>query len=424
MRFVFLHNIPELRVMLSLISNQTRNLLIYALFLLLGLVFASINIHAQSDDSRLVGSKEGTLIVNYWSSAPDPEVEQLRSVMVEALEMYLNGAVNIQDGDVNWRSSLRTIKKDMERLVKDLMVLRKFKEKVPFAGFSDEIDALLNDVDELHERDVARMNGSSNIPYEDRLYFLIQSRLQEVTLQAGLELGWYVNKGLLALVGQTFEPVPTQSLEDWQNFDPNAPLNPLEVDFSIETMDLIEDEDNSRLPTTITTTTNESDLLQRIIVLLEDHNRRLEIVEQNQSNSNVPVNTLDIARIGLNNDNRPSPSSDPALKALNLPDNFDVRFYTGSSNLTLNAQLQINELVGLMVRYPQLRLMCTGHADMSGDRVVNLNLSRARATTVRNYILDSGVNSDRVVMNFFGEERAESRGAKDRRVIVTFFVAP
>ena len=409
--------------MLSLISNQTRNHLIYALFLLLGLVFASINTHAQSDDSRLVGSKEGTLIVNYWSSAPDPEVEQLRSVMVEALEMYLNGAVNIQDGDVNWRSNLRTIKKDMERLVKDLMVLRKFKEKVPFEGFSDEIEALLKDVDELDERDVARMHGASNIPHEDRFYFLIQSRLQEVILQAGLELGWYVNKGLLALVGQTFEPVSTQSLEEWQNFDPNAPLNPLEVDFSIETMDLIEDEDNSSLPST-TTTNTESDLLQRIIVLLEDHSRRLEIVEQNQSNSNVPVNTLDIARIGLNNNDRPSPSSDPALKALNLPDNFDVRFYTGSSNLTLNAQLQINELVGLMVRYPQLRIMCTGHADLSGDRFVNLNLSRARATTVRNYILDSGVNSDRVVMNFFGEERAETRGAKDRRVIVTFFVEP
>ena len=409
--------------MLSLISNQTRNHLIYAFFLLLGLVFASIITHAQSDDSRLVGSKEGTLIVNYWSSAPDPEVEQLRSVMVEALEMYLNGAVNIQDGEVNFRSNLRTIKKDMERLVKDLMVLRKFKEKVPFEGFSDEINALLNDVDELDERDVARMRGASNIPYEDRFYFLIQSRLQEVILQAGLELGWYVNKGLLALVGQTFEPVPAQSLEDWQNFDPNAPLNPLEVDFSIETMDLIEDEDNSSLPNA-TPSTTESDLLQRIIVLLEDHNRRLGDLEQNQSNSSVPVNTLDIARIGLNNDDRPSPSSDPALQALNLPDKFDVRFYTGSSNLTLNAQLQINELVGLMVRYPQLRLMCTGHADLSGDRVVNLNLSRARATTVRNYILDSGVNSERVVMNFFGEERAETRGAKDRRVIVTFFVEP
>ena len=405
--------------MFSLTFNQTRKHLINAIFLLLGLVFTSIYSQAQIDDSRLVGSKEGTLIVNYWSSAPDPEVEQLRSVMVEALEMYLNGAVNIEDGEVNWRSNLRTIKKDMERLVKDLMVLRKFKEKVPFEGFSDEIEALLNDVDELDERDVSRMHGSSKIPHEDRFYFLIQSRLQEVILQAGLELGWYVNKGLLALVGQTYEPVSTQSLEDWQNFDPNAPLNPIEVDFSVETMNLIEDEDNSTLPST-----TESDLLERIIVLLEDHNSRLENLEQNKSNLNTTVNTLEIARTGLGNDGRSSPSLDPTLKSLNLPDKFDVRFYTGSSSLTLNAQLQINEVVGLLVRYPQLRLMCTGHADLSGDRAANLNLSRARANTVRNYILDSGVNSERVIMNFFGEERAETRGAKDRRVIVTFFVEP
>jgi len=387
--------------------------------LLLGLVFAPITSIAQTEDSRLVGSKEGTLIVNYWSSAPDPEVEQLRSVMVEAIEMYLDGAVNIEEGEVNWRSSARSVKKDMERLVNDLMVLRKFKEKVPFEGFSDEIDALLKDVDELDERDVARMHGSSNIPHEDRFYFLIQSRLQEVSLQAGLELGWYVNKGLLALVGQTHEPVPTQSLEDWQNFDPNAPLNPIEVDFSVETMGLIDEDDNSTLPST-----TESDLLERIIVLLEDHNNRLEKLEQNRTNSVDAVNPLEIARIGLGDEERTSPSSDPKLQSLNLPDKFDVRFYTGNSALTLNAQLQLNEVVGLLVRYPQLRLMCTGHADVSGERAANLNLSKARANTVRNFILDSGVNSERVIMNFFGEERAENRGAKDRRVIVTFFVEP
>jgi len=405
--------------MVSFTCNLTRKTLANALFLLLGLVFAPITSLAQTEDSRLVGSKEGTLIVNYWSSAPDPEVEQLRSVMVEAIEMYLDGAVNIEEGEVNWRSSARSVKKDMERLVNDLMVLRKFKEKVPFEGFSDEIDALLKDVDELDERDVTRMHGSSNIPYEDRFYFLIQSRLQEVSLQAGLELGWYVNKGLLALVGQTHEPIPTQSLEDWQNFDPNAPLNPIEVDFSVETMGLIDEDDNSTLPST-----TESDLLERIIVLLEDHNRRLEKLEQNRTNSVDTVNPLEIARIGLGDEERTSPSSDPKLQSLNLPDKFDVRFYTGNSSLTLNAQLQLNEVVGLLVRYPQLRLMCTGHADISGGRVANLNLSRSRANTVRNFILDSGVNSERVIMNFFGEERAENRGAKDRRVIVTFFVEP
>jgi outer membrane protein OmpA-like peptidoglycan-associated protein len=170
--------------------------------------------------------------------------------------------------------------------------------------------------------------------------------------------------------------------------------------------------------------TTESDLLERIIVLLEDHNRRLEKLEQNRTNSVDTVNPLEIARIGLGDEERTSPSSDPKLQSLNLPDKFDVRFYTGNSSLTLNAQLQLNEVVGLLVRYPQLRLMCTGHADISGGRVANLNLSRSRANTVRNFILDSGVNSERVIMNFFGEERAENRGAKDRRVIVTFFVEP
>jgi outer membrane protein OmpA-like peptidoglycan-associated protein len=393
-----------------------------AMFSLLGLVFMSFFTQAQTDDSRLVGSKEGTLIVNYWSSAPDPEVEKLRSIMVEAIEMYLNGAVDIEEGKVNWQSSTRLIKKDMERIVKDMMVLRKFKEKVPFDGFSDEIEALLIDVDELDERDVSRMRTSSKIPREEQFYFLIQSRIQEVTLQAGLELGWYVNKGLLALVGQTQEPVDTQSLEDWQNFDPNAPLNPIEIDFSVETMDLIEGSDNSSLPSTGSDSNSthtgslDSQLLERIIELLEDHNKRLDKLESES------FDPSDIARSSLSVHDRTSVTTDPQLLALNIPNNFDVRFYTGSSSLTLNAQLQLNELVGLLGRYPQLRIVCTGHADISGDRYVNLNLSRARADRVRNFILDSGVNSDRVVMNFFGEEQAENRGAMDRRVIVTFFV--
>ncbi|HIB77857.1 MAG TPA: OmpA family protein [Flavobacteriales bacterium] len=393
-----------------------------AMFSLLGLVFMSFFTQAQTDDSRLVGSKEGTLIVNYWSSAPDPEVEKLRSIMVEAIEMYLNGAVDIEEGKVNWQSSTRLIKKDMERIVKDMMVLRKFKEKVPFDGFSDEIEALLIDVDELDERDVSRMRTSSKITHEEQFYFLIQARIQEVTLQAGLELGWYVNKGLLALVGQTQEPVDTQSLEDWQNFDPNAPLNPIEIDFSVETMDLIEGSDNSSLPSTGSDSNSthtgslDSQLLERIIELLEDHNKRLDKLESES------FDPSDIARSSLSVHDRTSVTTDPQLLALNIPNNFDVRFYTGSSSLTLNAQLQLNELVGLLGRYPQLRIVCTGHADISGDRYVNLNLSRARADRVRNFILDSGVNSDRVVMNFFGEEQAENRGAMDRRVIVTFFV--
>ena len=107
---------------------------------------------------------------------------------------------------------------------------------------------------------------------------------------------------------------------------------------------------------------------------------------------------------------------------LNLPESFDVQFYEGSARLTLTAQLQLNEVLEYMGMYPQLRVVCTGHADATGDRLANMTLSKKRAQAVREHMLESGVASTRVLLNYFGEERASNQGALDRRVEVAFFV--
>lgn len=118
----------------------------------------------------------------------------------------------------------------------------------------------------------------------------------------------------------------------------------------------------------------------------------------------------------------PSVLSDTRLMNLRLPEFIDVTFYSGSFKLGLNAQLQLNEVIELMGRYPQLRVVCTGYADLQGERLSNLALSRNRAVAVRSYVLQSGVNAERVLLNYFGEERAQTAGAPDRRVEVRFFV--
>ena len=364
-------------------------------------------LQAQTDHSRLVGSREGKLIVNYWSSATDPEVDQLKSLMVDAIETYLNGAVDVVEGDVTWKASIRVIKKDINKIVRDMMVLRKFKEKVPFEGFSDEVDVLLLDVQELDSRDVTRYKSSSEIPFEKRFYFLIQSRIQEVILQAGIELGSFVNHGLLALVGVTEEALSTNEIEDWQNFDPNSPLKPIEIDFSLETMSLVNSTDLSVLPSVGNTPESslESSLLERVIMLLEENSRRIQNLEDRQGNILSP---------GLS-----SKTNIPAIN--NIPDKFDIRFYNGSYDLSLNAQLYLNEVVGLLFSHPQVRALCTGHSGVLEESVGNLDLSKARAKAVRDFILDSGITPERVVVNFFGDEHAENNGSTDRRVIITFF---
>ena len=123
--------------------------------------------HAQ-DGAVRTGSQEGTLVVNYYSTAPDPELEQLRGLAIDAIGVYLRGEMRVEDNDIGWSSSVRNVGKDMERIVRDLMRIRAFAGQEDFKGFSEEVAMLLVDFEELDMRDVERMRGSGTRSFEER----------------------------------------------------------------------------------------------------------------------------------------------------------------------------------------------------------------------------------------------------------------
>ena len=378
----------------------------------------------------LTGQKEGTLVVNYYSSAPDPELEQLRSLTVEALGVYLRGQILIEDGDIGWQLSLRHVSKDMDRVVSDLMRIRDFAGQDAFRGFSEEVLWLLEDFEELDSRDVGRMRGEGRLSNEERMYVLVEQRIQEVLLQCGVELGHFVNRGLLQKLGTVEQTLTPEEMAKWTT-PTDAPLEPIELDFNLETMSLIGGEDRSAWPDESVQDNHPldpqlaamQDMMARILGLLETQEARIAALESGSSGAHSATgpDAGEWARSLLDPD-RISPSVDEELKGLNLPAQFDVQFYEGSARLTLTAQLQLNEVMEYMGMYPQLRVVCTGHADVTGDRAANLALSKRRAQAVRSHLLESGVTDSRVVLNYFGEERASNRGALDRRVEVSFFV--
>ena len=384
--------------------------------------------HAQEGAVK-TGSQEGTLVVNYYSTAPDPELEQLRGLAIDAIGVYLRGEMRVEDNDIGWSSSVRNVGKDMERIVRDLMRIRAFAGQEDFKGFSEEVAMLLVDFEELDMRDVERMRGSGTRSFEERTYVLIEQRVQEILLQCGVELGRYVNRGLLQKIGTVEQSLPVEDLSRWTNPDENVPLEPIELNFNLETMSLLDREDESTWPeeggdaraggANVPEWQSMQDMMQRILSLVEAQEARIQALERG---SPAPsVNPRDVAAQSWN-PNRPLPASDPVLASLQLPASFDVQFYEGSARLTLTAQLQLNEVMEYLGMYPQLRVVCTGHADLTGDRAANLALSKKRAQAVQRHLLESGVLSTRVVLNYFGEERASNRGALDRRVEVAFFV--
>ena len=363
--------------------------------------------------------KEGTLVVNYYASAPDPELEQLRALTVDALGVYLRGQILLTDTDLGWAESVRSVSRDMDRIVSDMLRIRSFAGTDKFQGFSPQVSDLLLDFEELDPRDAERFRTGQPRSFEENLYVLVEQRIQEILLQAGVELGRFVNRGLLQKIGTIEQSVSEDSFEEWMELGVNQELKPLELNFSLESMSLLDGDEDGDWDDLVTpdspATGGLEEMMLRVLDLLENQNERLAKLENRSSGAR------DWAERAWT-PSRTTPAADSELRTLNLPESFSVQFYEGSTRLTLAAQLQLNEVVEVMGMHERLRVVCTGHADVKGDRAANLALSKRRAEAARAHLLESGVASTRVVLNYFGEERAQNRGALDRRVEVAFFV--
>ncbi len=81
-----------------------------------------------------------------------------------------------------------------------------------------------------------------------------------------------------------------------------------------------------------------------------------------------------------------------------------VNFRTGTDELLPRAQTVLDEIARDLVEdLTDLRLEIHGYTDAVGTEETNLNLSRRRAESVRNYLMSKGVAGDRLTAIGFGE---------------------
>jgi peptidoglycan-associated lipoprotein len=82
-----------------------------------------------------------------------------------------------------------------------------------------------------------------------------------------------------------------------------------------------------------------------------------------------------------------------------------VYFSTDSVDLTAEASQTLSKQAQWLSRYPQYTITIEGHADERGTREYNIALGARRATTVRNYLAQNGVNAQRIRTISYGKER-------------------
>ncbi len=99
-----------------------------------------------------------------------------------------------------------------------------------------------------------------------------------------------------------------------------------------------------------------------------------------------------------------------------------ILFDLGKASLKQQSEKQLNNIVTLLLNYPDLKLEVQGHTDNQGKPDYNMNLSKNRAETVCNYLQLFGVDKNRLVIKGYGETRpitsneTEESRAQNRRV--------
>ncbi|MEO0606190.1 MAG: OmpA family protein, partial [Myxococcota bacterium] len=100
-----------------------------------------------------------------------------------------------------------------------------------------------------------------------------------------------------------------------------------------------------------------------------------------------------------------------------------IQFQTGSARLLKDSLPLLDEIVGLLKKYPEIaELSIEGHTDNRGDAEANQKLSAARAATVEAYMVNSGIDAERLSSQGFGETKplddrdVDEAWEKNRRV--------
>jgi len=101
-----------------------------------------------------------------------------------------------------------------------------------------------------------------------------------------------------------------------------------------------------------------------------------------------------------------------------------VNFETGSADLTPKAKEELNSLIEFLNKKTDAEIQIDAYTDSVGDDESNLNLSRERAFAVKSYLMDNGIDKERLKSKGHGEDSTfdnttEEGRAQNRRVEIT-----
>jgi len=180
----------------------------------------------------------------------------------------------------------------------------------------------------------------------------------------------------------------------------------------------IAEEDESSVTTT---EASEEDSLHAEGIASDDSSAVITAPEQDSS--------LQLAQLGQVAAVIESPvikSEETLVDVLTSDLSFDVYFRSGSTEIEDFYPARLIAVSQLLDEIDELEVHLDGYADRRGDKDKNIALSNARINSVRQALIDSGVDENRIISKAYGEMKMVSAAGDleaytfDRKVVIRF----
>lgn len=400
-------------------------------------------------DFILSGSTEHRYIINYYQPRHRDSNTRVLDLISFALAYYIDEMADMQSRNLTFRKSAQNNFEDLNEIVSNSLNLYEHPAADAFWGFSARLEKKLL---ELHQ-----LSGKQ-IDYNDIENEGSGSKIGHYALQKKmLELKVTAIKEVEDLLEET--PVPIDSngnllsrqdeKNDEDNFRKNQPLDPIEYNAEEEYMEdlaMLELVMPKEEKTNTSSPEPDGSMNSRILQLLEENNRLMSGYNQRFDNMQSQINDLKERPVTSSNlpegsekrlqaqiedlrgmirdiaEAKSSPVESGTAKNNNRLKPIEVVFERGSYVITPYHQTILNEIVAGLIKNKTYKIMITGYADRVGDRNLNAILSQKRAVSVRDYIAKQGIAANRMVVNFYGDNKSNNLNPLDRKVEIEWLV--
>jgi len=89
----------------------------------------------------------------------------------------------------------------------------------------------------------------------------------------------------------------------------------------------------------------------------------------------------------------------------------DLKFESNTDKIIPDSRQELKDLKTILEAYPSMHVKVTGYTDSRGTDETNQKLSEARATAVKQALIESGIAADRIDTNAKGEKQPEATNA-------------